>query len=163
QPADRGKAAVSPDAWYSARPGCFQYLPPPLSLDTGNSQDPAETRRQAQETLAEIFKAAKAGRAFTSKRVHRLVESGLDHVLYNPSTALALAKTRGEDNYTFSHSVAVAALSTVLALNLGYDRQQIKEIALAALLHDVGKAVVPNSILDKTDPLTDEEWLRIKE
>ena len=60
------------------------------------------------------------------------------------------------------HSVAVCALMIALARQLGLDEQQTRAAGLAGLLHDLGKAMIPNAILNKPGKLTDEEFATIK-
>ena len=63
-----------------------------------------------------------------------------------------------KDAYTNSHCETVAELCAVMAVELGFDEQHVFKIRLAGLLHDVGKIGVPDSILQKPGPLTDEEY-----
>lgn len=56
-----------------------------------------------------------------------------------------------------NHSQAVAALTVALARRLGVEGDELDQIRLAALLHDVGKIAVPESILSKPGPLADTE------
>jgi len=60
--------------------------------------------------------------------------------------------------FTYRHSIGVADVATSMArvLQLAPDRVQL--VRRAALLHDLGKLAVPNTILDKTEHLTSEEW-----
>jgi HD-GYP domain-containing protein (c-di-GMP phosphodiesterase class II) len=63
------------------------------------------------------------------------------------------------DYYTYSHSVRVAAFSTVIAMQMGLTNvDQLREIALGAMLHDLGKKDIPLLLINKTGPLTEEEW-----
>jgi putative nucleotidyltransferase with HDIG domain len=66
------------------------------------------------------------------------------------------------DHYTFGHSKTVSRYATELATAIGYTREGIKRIRAAALLHDIGKLSIPDSILSKTGLLTFEEWEKIK-
>jgi putative nucleotidyltransferase with HDIG domain len=68
-----------------------------------------------------------------------------------------------KDAYTGQHSDRVARLSRTLAQRMGLNDEQIREIYLAGMLHDIGKIGVPESILCKPDKLTDEEFDRLKE
>ena len=61
------------------------------------------------------------------------------------------------DPYTQGHSQRVGALARSLALRLGRDATQAEELAVAGLLHDIGKVAVPDSILHKPGPLDDDE------
>jgi putative nucleotidyltransferase with HDIG domain len=60
--------------------------------------------------------------------------------------------------YTASHSLRVTDLTLRVAERLGHGEQELAELRRAALLHDIGKLSVPNSILDKPAPLTPDEW-----
>ncbi len=67
------------------------------------------------------------------------------------------------DDFTFHHSVNVSLLVTRAAAGVTTDRELLKRIALAGLLHDVGKSRVPAELLHKPGRLTDEEFEVLKE
>jgi len=62
------------------------------------------------------------------------------------------------DMETEGHSRRVTKLTTELATAMGIDSRKIEHVHRGALLHDVGKMGIPDSILHKPGPLTDEEW-----
>ncbi|EMS73940.1 HD-GYP domain-containing protein [Ruminiclostridium cellobioparum] len=62
------------------------------------------------------------------------------------------------DSYTYSHLVNVSVYSMLLGKWLGFGKKQLKEIVMAGLLHDVGKARIPEEILNKKGALTDCEY-----
>jgi putative nucleotidyltransferase with HDIG domain len=66
------------------------------------------------------------------------------------------------DPYTFEHSARVAAISEQLAEGMGLPAADIIALRRGGLLHDVGKIGVPDRILAKTSPLTDDEWASIR-
>jgi putative nucleotidyltransferase with HDIG domain len=66
------------------------------------------------------------------------------------------------DPYTFEHSARVAAISQVLADGMGLPPAELTALRRGGLLHDVGKIGVPDRILGKTSPLTDDEWAAIR-
>ena len=61
------------------------------------------------------------------------------------------------------HVKRVAEYSAILAREMGYNEQDVHDISIASMLHDVGKIMVPNSILDKPGRLTDEEYAIMKQ
>jgi len=61
------------------------------------------------------------------------------------------------ENYNYSHSINVAIISVILGIELKYDRKKLIRIALAALLHDSGKALLPRELLFKREKRTKEE------
>jgi putative nucleotidyltransferase with HDIG domain len=66
------------------------------------------------------------------------------------------------DPYTFEHSARVAAISMLLAEAMGLPAADLDVLNRSGLLHDVGKIGVPDRILGKTTPLTEEEWATIR-
>jgi len=62
------------------------------------------------------------------------------------------------DNDTQGHTARVAALTVILGRAMGMDTEGIVHLRRGALLHDIGKMGIPDSILLKPGPLTDEEW-----
>jgi putative nucleotidyltransferase with HDIG domain len=64
----------------------------------------------------------------------------------------------GKDHYTQGHCERVADLACILAVSAGVDPRSMFWFRLGALLHDVGKIIVPVEVLNKPGPLTAEEW-----
>lgn len=81
--------------------------------------------------------------------------------LSNTASAL-LEKLRNYHADTFSHSLRVSWLFRHLLRETSCFPGLEKPLFLGALLHDIGKLDIPTSILDKKDPLTDDEWRLIK-
>jgi putative nucleotidyltransferase with HDIG domain len=65
--------------------------------------------------------------------------------------------------YTSEHSRRVASLAVAIAERLGFPAAHVTRIRRAALLHDIGKLGVPNSILDKAGALNEGEWAVVRE
>jgi HD-GYP domain-containing protein (c-di-GMP phosphodiesterase class II) len=78
------------------------------------------------------------------------------HILYD------LIEIRNYDYYTYTHSVNVAVLAIGLALNAGLSREGIEHLGIGALLHDVGKSLIPNDIVNKPDVLDESEFSIMK-
>ncbi|MCH4891142.1 HD-GYP domain-containing protein [Acidaminobacter sp. JC074] len=68
-----------------------------------------------------------------------------------------------KDSYTKGHSTRVADMACDFAKELGVSNEAYEIIHLAAHLHDIGKVGIPDGVLNKHEPLTDEEWLMIRE
>jgi HD-GYP domain-containing protein (c-di-GMP phosphodiesterase class II) len=67
-----------------------------------------------------------------------------------------------KDAYTRGHSERVGAWSRALSAALGLSAGEAETIAQAGLLHDIGKIGVPEAVLTKRGPLTDDEWLAMR-
>ena len=75
----------------------------------------------------------------------------------------ALAATvDAKDHYTYGHSRKVSEYATAISQVLDLSEDRIATIRAAALLHDIGKVGIPDSILNKAGTLTEEEWEQVK-
>jgi putative nucleotidyltransferase with HDIG domain len=72
------------------------------------------------------------------------------------------AMLRTLDLLTARHSAAVARYSRAIAQRAGFSRQEEELVHIAALLHDIGKFILPDRILKANVPLTDEDWMLIR-
>src|SRR5262249_37761757 len=65
--------------------------------------------------------------------------------------------------YTFGHSERVARIAVELGDELGLQEEELNDIYLAGLLHDIGKIGVPDAVLTKPGPLDEEETRRLRQ
>ncbi len=80
------------------------------------------------------------------------------HQAYESIIFLLATAAEARDPYTENHLQRVRGYTESIALELGLTQEEATEIALVALLHDLGKIRVPDSILIKPGPLSEEEW-----
>jgi PAS domain S-box-containing protein/putative nucleotidyltransferase with HDIG domain len=66
------------------------------------------------------------------------------------------------DPYTVSHQERLAALAAMVGEKLGLNEAELEWLQVGALLHDIGKAAIPNTILSKPGKLTEEEWVLVR-
>lgn len=86
---------------------------------------------------------------------------GLEESYFSTVKILATS-IDARDDYTMQHSTRVAALSLMLAEEMGLGTEERQELEVAALVHDLGKIRVPDHILKKPAPLEDEEFQLVK-
>ncbi len=118
----------------------------------------SEANRIVRDMMGDI----RLGKQIQLEQIEPLVERIVDSIFRQQDAMLPLARLKEHDEYTFQHSVSVCALMTSFARTLKLPRDIIHEIAVGALLHDVGKAKVPDEILNKPAKLTDAEFLKMK-
>lgn len=85
-----------------------------------------------------------------------------DSRTWEVATSLAGA-IDAKDPYTKGHSTSVSRFSEALARAINLPEKEIARITLGALLHDVGKIGIPETVLKKEGPLSDEEWAIMKQ
>ncbi len=117
---------------------------------------------EANRIVRNMMGDIRLGRQIEVEQIEPLVEGIVDSIFRQRDALLPLARLKSHDDYTFLHSVSVCALMVSFARTLELPREIIREIAIGALLHDVGKAKVPDSILNKPAKLTDAEFEKMK-
>jgi len=89
---------------------------------------------------------------------HNLTENKIWEI----ATSLAGA-IDAKDPYTKGHSTSVSKFSEALARAINLPEKEVERITLGALLHDVGKIGIPEAVLKKEGPLSDDEWAIMKQ
>lgn len=117
---------------------------------------------KAKAAVVSMFKEARMGHAIEVAEVATLVDDINQSVARNPGALISLARLKNKDDYTYLHSVAVCALMIGLGRTLGLTGEVLKSAGMAGLLHDVGKMMIPDAVLNKPGRLTDEEFTVIK-
>lgn len=95
------------------------------------------------------------------RKLHDLQEVKEQVIISSIDSLAAAVEVR--DSYTHSHSETVGRYSAAMAAALGLTKDEIRQISIGGLLHDVGKIGVPDNILRKPGPLNDWEWTKMKE
>ncbi|MBC7332195.1 MAG: HD-GYP domain-containing protein [Synergistetes bacterium] len=117
-----------------------------------------ETRKRALDAVKRV---ASLGR-IDIKQVDEAVDGIVNEIVEKGEVVFSLYALKRHDDYTFVHSVNVAMLATLFALEFSYSKDELRLIAKGALLHDLGKLKIPASIINKPGPLTPEEFEEIK-
>jgi len=120
----------------------------------------AETRQAAVSQIKKILlETRESGRLVIDPgSIYATVEGFTRELLAKKELMVNLIDLRLQDDYTFAHSVNVCILSLLTGITLGLDGTQLTLLGTGALLHDVGKIMIPDSILNKPGPLAPEEF-----
>ena len=119
-------------------------------------------RRQAAGLVRTVMQDARLGKAIELDKVSPVVESITASILRNPSALLGLSYIKNKDDYTFLHSVSVCTLLVAFCRSRHMDEETIYQAGIGGLLHDTGKALVPDHILNKPGRLTEEEFALVR-
>ncbi|WP_397596375.1 HD-GYP domain-containing protein [Silanimonas sp.] len=153
-------AAVTVDAVAAPSPVVAPRVPRE-SMD----QELHRARRICQDSKAQVvalFTDARLGRAIQPEAVMPMVEAINESVSRHPDALLSVVRLKNHDEYTYMHSVAVCALMVALARRLGLPEDQVRDAGAAGMLHDLGKAAMPLTVLNKPGALSDDEFKIMK-
>jgi HD-GYP domain-containing protein (c-di-GMP phosphodiesterase class II) len=118
-----------------------------------------------QTTLKNMSRIMKNVYSCNSRKVKdslNIVEDMVDYIISMGDVNTSLYDIRTYDNYTYVHSLDTCIMSSFLGLSNGFNESELKELAIGAILHDIGKVKIDNKIITKCGALTDEEFLEIR-
>ena len=144
------------------RVGAFDYIMKPFDLEhvelavkrALDHQRLLLSKRRYESYLEELVEQR-------TKALDRALDS-LEDAYRSTLKALAAA-LEARDHETHGHSERVVSFSLRIGRQLGLNEEQLRSLEFGALLHDIGKIGVPDSILRKPAALTDNEWTRMRE
>lgn len=111
----------------------------------------------AANVMEDVFKDPRSGKNL--KRSQEITDNIIKFSLTDPSSISSLLSLSSHDYYTFTHCVNVAVFAVGLFQSIGHGTDtDLRDLALGAILHDVGKTKIADSILNKPGKLTDEEF-----
>jgi putative nucleotidyltransferase with HDIG domain len=113
---------------------------------------------ESKKIQSKVFADAQAGCELDLTPVIAITNKAVDTIFNSPDALACVINIREKDAYLLEHSVAVSVLMTIFARYLELDRETVEILAVGAFLHDVGKIMVPEEILNKPGKLTDEEF-----
>jgi putative nucleotidyltransferase with HDIG domain len=113
-----------------------------------------ESKRKTQI----LMDAVRLGMKLDLPQVEVVVDKMTESVLRNKHALVSLSRIKNKDEYTYIHSLSVAALCISFANHLGMDATQIKALGVGGLLHDIGKVNVPIELLNKPGTLSEAEF-----
>jgi metal dependent phosphohydrolase len=122
------------------------------------------TRELAYRTIHKLSESIVNGKEdfLEVGRVRNVILNMINDLLCNMDINGNLSELSGYDNYTFHHSVNTTILSLIIGIGCNYNTNQLMELGMGVLMHDVGKIKISEKILNKIDPLTVEEFEEIK-
>jgi len=118
--------------------------------------------REARRLTKSLMDEARLGGAINTAQAKSTVSDCVHSILRNPDALLWMSKMRDKDEYTSEHCLNVCILAIAFGRHLGLEEEQLQQLGLCGLLHDVGKMRVPTEVINKPSQLTDEEYKIVK-
>ncbi|WP_127571622.1 HD-GYP domain-containing protein [Paenibacillus xylaniclasticus] len=100
---------------------------------------------------------------YISRNYQKIMNMVLDDLIGNPDAMIMLMNLGSVDHYVYQHSLNVCVYTTLLGIAEGYSRDELMTLGMGAILHDVGKSLIPAEILNKPGKLTNDEFELMKQ
>lgn len=117
---------------------------------------------QAKSLVGDILVDIKKGKGIDAQAVDDTASGIIESLQTNENALRCLSFIRSKDEYLLEHSVNVGVLMGIFARSLRIEESITKQLVSGALLHDIGKVLVPNEVLNKPGKLDAEEWEEMK-
>ena len=134
-------------------------LPTPLVVEMIAAR---RLRCQALRQVAEFVGLAQRGETINLRSARGTVREVIHSLRRNHRAFASLLRLKDLDSYTYTHSLNNCVLSIMLAQRSAL-ADQVEEIGLGALMHDIGKVRLPEELLQKPGSLTEGEWALVKQ
>jgi HD-GYP domain-containing protein (c-di-GMP phosphodiesterase class II) len=130
--------------------------------DLGTFRDQLRVALHVHENTKKFINQAmldvRLGKNIDVQEARKLVSQLAENVVTNPTALLWLTQLKNKDEYTSLHSLNVCVLSLFFGRSMQLDSEKLHTLGLGALLHDVGKLLVPSEVLNKPGRLTPAEY-----
>jgi HD-GYP domain-containing protein (c-di-GMP phosphodiesterase class II) len=134
-----------------------------INVLTGEGNVPIDVKHEEMiEETKEMFEQLRDSNDLNLASVKENIEEALPDMIRNDDVLMRLDQLKASDDYTFEHSLRVSILASMIGKWLGYSKDQLIELGQAALLFDIGKMKIPDFILNKEKPITEDEFEVIK-
>lgn len=118
---------------------------------------------KARGMIENVLNDVKTGKSFEIAAFEEIADGMVDSVLRNHNALACLGRIREKDTYLMEHSINLAVLMGIFSKAVNIPRDNITKSVTGALLHDIGKVMIPDEILHKPGKLTAKEFEIIKE
>lgn len=116
-----------------------------------------EIYTKAKTQLINAFHDFRLGKNVDAVSTKIMVTEMVDSVIRNPDALMLLSHLRDKDEHAAAHGLNVCILTLTFGRHLGFSKEQLKEIGIGALLHDIGEVEIPNEIIANRKTLTPEQ------
>lgn len=121
-----------------------------------------ELKQTAIHNMSKIMKNVYTCNSREVKDSLNIVEDMVDYIIRMGDVNTSLYDIRTYDNYTYVHSLDTCIMASFLGLTNGFNERELKDLAIGAILHDIGKVKVDNKIITKSGALSEEEFKEIR-
>ena len=128
-------------------------------VELASERDRADALHGEAKTMIDsLMNDIKLGRSINMGSVNGVADGLLESVFRNHNALTCLGRIRHKDSYLMEHSVNLSVLMSVYGRYRRLPYDVLHQIMVGALLHDIGKTLIPDEVLHKPDRLTDQEF-----
>lgn len=121
-----------------------------------------ELHKQFSQSVLDVYERLAKGQSFDAGATREVVSNVVDSVIRNPDAMVWLSRVRDKDAYSYHHAFRCAIWGTVFGRHLGISRVALENLAFGFTMMDVGKARLPDGLLNKSGLLSVNERTELR-
>ncbi|MDH3514786.1 MAG: HD-GYP domain-containing protein, partial [Gammaproteobacteria bacterium] len=121
-----------------------------------------EIESSAREIMHELIRHVQKGKDFSIELVTKVVTNMVNSMLRNPDAMVCLTYMRKISDYTALHSIRTCILGIAFGRHLVFTKEELIDLGVGLMLHDIGMMKIPKKILEKPSGLNTEEFETMK-
>jgi HD-GYP domain-containing protein (c-di-GMP phosphodiesterase class II) len=121
-----------------------------------------EAYQKSLASVREVTRRLRKGSRMGILKSKRVIQNVVDLVRDDEALSIGMATIKHYDDYTYAHSVNVAVLSVCLGNRIDLSKNNLTELGICGLFHDLGKVEIDPAIIKKPGKLNDQEWEEIR-
>lgn len=121
-----------------------------------------EIKHSTMKSMSKVFANVTKRPRDIMKDSLNAIEDLVEHIIETDYVTEGLMDIRTYDDYTFVHCLDTCIMSTVIGVAAKMDETSIKELGVGAILHDIGKTKISSKIINKQQPLSQDEFAEIR-
>jgi HD-GYP domain-containing protein (c-di-GMP phosphodiesterase class II) len=125
-------------------------------------QHAVRIHREAKSLVDGALADAKLGQSIELAPIRSLAGELVDSVFRNHDALACLTRIRNKDQYLLEHSVSISVLMSIFARTEGTPLTRMHEFVVGAMLHDIGKILIPEAVLHKPGRLDEAEFAQMR-
>lgn len=122
-----------------------------------------EAHASVESALEEVMRDIQEGKRLDIEKLKHGVEAMIDSILRNPAALIWLREMKQRDGYAYEHALGCAIWAASFGRHLGLERAELRVLALAGLVCDVGKTKLPKSLLTRTGTLAPVDVVQLRD
>ncbi|WP_125945699.1 HD-GYP domain-containing protein [Sphingomonas sp. ABOLG] len=158
-----GRPAALLQVKKSSAPRLPRRLPTPPAFDQADRKRASAVVKRSAKIIGEVFDDCRRGHPVVMPQIAAVVKDIADALEHNGAAFASVTRLKEKDGYTYTHSIAVCALMITLGRANNATPDEVAELGIAGMLHDIGKLSIATSILGKAGPLDEGERALIRQ
>jgi HD-GYP domain-containing protein (c-di-GMP phosphodiesterase class II) len=135
-----------------------------LATQKTNIKNPVSIMtKKAVDQSIKLFRSIQSSKEIPVEEFEKTIVPTIQQISSTPNIFSLFEAIKAKDNYAHQHNIGVSVLATLIGKWLKFSEEDLANLSLAAILHNVGIVRIPLDLLHKEDKLTEDEYKAVQQ